>query len=350
MRRPQRTEILARFIAAAILFTAGLLPGCDFEKERPAADSAADSNDRTYRFPTRNVSGFRQLIAEAPVDNAEGLGYLFLPVGASESNKVPLMIILHGSGGTWGGRGARHMEFLRRNGIGALLVDTFSSRGLDKKDKYVQRLMEANFPDQLADAFAALNALQDHPLVDGDRIGVMGYSMGGTSTILAAYENLASASSASDARFALHVAFYASCIIQPEERVPTGAPVIALWGTMDGATPKSSCDGFLDVFESAGVFVETRWYEGAAHGWNGNRPARYYEDIPNFAPCDFRIHANGLVSEAKTGKTTATDEEMVAVSEFCVSYGYTIGRHEKTSELANQELLDAIGQHLKPPG
>ena len=101
------------------------------------------------------------------------------------------MIILHGSGGTWGGRGARHAELLCQNGIGALLIDTFTNRGLSKKDKYIPRLMEVNFPDQLADAFCALNALQSHPFVDENNIGVMGYSMGGISTILAAYENIA---------------------------------------------------------------------------------------------------------------------------------------------------------------
>ena len=72
-----------------------------------------------------------------------------------------------------------------------LSIDTFASRGLGKKDQYIQRLMKVTFPDQLADAFGALDALQRHPLIDGDRIGVMGYSMGGATTSLAAYESIA---------------------------------------------------------------------------------------------------------------------------------------------------------------
>ena len=62
---------------------------------------------------------------------------------------------------TWGGMGSRHAELLSQNGIGALVIDTFFSRGLSKKDKYIQRLMEANFPDQLVDA-ELLETIQQH--------------------------------------------------------------------------------------------------------------------------------------------------------------------------------------------
>ena len=97
-----------------------------------------------------------------------------------------------------------------------------AKNGISKKDQYIPRLMEANFPDQLSDAFRALNTLQSHPFVDGNRIGIMGYSMGDASAILAVYGNMATASSKNSVRFALHIAFYAPCIIQPSKRVPTG--------------------------------------------------------------------------------------------------------------------------------
>jgi dienelactone hydrolase len=347
MRKTFRIKTVNPFVVSMGFICAFIFLGCDHETNHTTKNLSADVDYATYRFPTRNVSGFRELIIEDFTSNAEGIGYLFLPVEASQTNKVPLMIILHGSGGTWGGREARHAEYLSQNGMGALVIDTFYSRGLTKNDKYIPRLMEANFPDQLADAFAALNSLQRHPFVDGNKIGIMGYSMGGISTILAAYENIGVACSKNSVRFALHVAFYAPCIIQPSKRVPTGAPVIALWGLEDGATPKSRCDGFLKGFEKEGSFVKTIWYEGAPHGWNGIKPAKFYKNVPNFAPCEFLIHENGQITEAKTGKTTDTDKEMIENSENCVDFGYSIGRHDKTNELADTELLKAINQHLK---
>lgn len=313
-----------------------------YANQKPSPDTISE----TFTFPTRNVSGFKELISGNGSSNHKGHGQLLLPKGASAVNKVPLMIILHGSGGTWAGREARHANILNQNGIGALIIDTFANRGLSRKDKYIPRLMEVNFPDQLTDAFAALNGLQRHPFVDGDKIGLMGYSMGGISTILAAYENIAAACSNMSDRFALHIAFYAPCIIQPEKREPTDAPVVALWGLEDESTPRSSCDGFLSTFEKEGCLATTTWYEGAAHGWNGTKQVKFYKGVPNFAPCEFVIHDNGQVTERKTGKVSDTDRQLIETSEYCVDFGYSIGRHDKTNELANAELLKAINQHM----
>lgn len=323
-----------------------ILLGCNHKIDYSDQKSPTAISNETYTFPTRNVSGFKELVTGDRSSNFEGFGYLSLPKNASSANKVPVMLILHGSGGTWGGREIRHAEVLNQNGIGALIVDTFTNRGFSEKDKYIPRLMEVNFPDQLADAFGALNALQSHPYVDGDNIGLMGYSMGGISTILAAYDNIAAVSSNSNLRFALHIAFYAPCLIQPSKREPTGAPVIALWGLEDGVTPKSRCDGHLRAFEKAGCYVKTVWYEGTPHGWNGTKQPKFYKGVPNFAPCEFVIHENGQVTEKKTGETTDTDKKMIVNSEYCVDYGYFIGRHERTNELANEELLKAIKMHL----
>ena len=341
------TTIHLFFVVSMVFICVYIFIGCDYKTNYITSNLSTDLDYEIYRFPTRNVAGFREFVTECSIPNAEGIGYLFLPSEASEANKVPLLIILHGSGGTWGGRGARHAEFLNQNGIGALVIDTFASRGLSKKDKYIQRLMGVNFPDQIADAFGALNALQSHPLVDGNKIGIMGYSMGGASAILAAYENIANSCTKKSMRFALHIAFYAPCIVQPSKRVPTGAPVIALWGMEDEATPKSRCDGFLKAFEKEGCLVQIKWYEGSPHGWNGIKPAKFYKSVPNFAPCEFIINENGQITESKTGKTTDTDKQMIENSEYCVGFGYFIGRHDKTNELANLKLLETIEQHLK---
>ena len=88
-------------------------------------------------------------------------------------------------------------------------------------------------------------------------------------------------------------------------------------------------------------------YEGAPHGWNGMKPAKFYKSVPNFAPCEFLIHENGQITETKTGKTTDTDKQMIENSEYCVDFGYSIGRHDKTNELADTELLKAINHYMR---
>ena len=303
----------------------------------------------TFRFPTRDVEGFQDLMTGDNAYDAKCLGTLYLPSNASRENKVAVMVILHGSGGEWSGRGADHAEFLVQHGIGAFIVDTFVSRGLKKKDKYIQRLIKVNFPDQLTDAFAALEVLHTHPFVDGNRIGVMGYSMGGITTILAAFEEIAQNSSRSKIKFALHVSFYAPCIIQTENGRGTGAPIFCLWGEEDETTPRSRCEELVKHLQDGGSSVKAIWYPDAAHGWNGKKPMKFYESVPNFSPCRFIIHSDGSVIEKVTAMKSITDKKFIENSEHCVGFGYTIGRHDETHIKANKALITAIETYMPDP-
>jgi dienelactone hydrolase len=312
--------------------------------------SLEDGKVGTIKFPTRNVTGFQDMVIGEKAFNSKSIGTLYLPTEASKENKVAVMVILHGSGGEWSGRGRTQAEFLMKNGIGAFVIDTFEGRGLKKKDKYIQRLMKANFPDQLTDAFAALDLLQTHPLIDGNRIGVMGYSMGGISTILSSFEKIASSCTKTNIRFALHVSFYAPCIILPQEgEKTTGAPFVGLWGNEDETTPKSRCVELIEYLRNGGSLVREIWYPNAAHGWNGNTPMKFYKDVPNFSPCRFTILSDGSIIEKMAGKESITDEKMIENSEYCVEFGYTIGRHETTHEQANEILLETIKTYMPNP-
>lgn len=315
-------------------------PGC--QAKPPLTVTLTNGQIGELRYPTRNVTGFQDLISGDKTFDSNTLGTLYLPAGASPENRVPVMVILHGSGGEWSGRGKAHAEFLARHGIGSLVVDTFVGRGLTRKVKYIRRLLSVNIPDQLADGFAALELLQTHPFVDGSRIGLMGYSLGGMSTILASFETIARNASSGNHRFALHVSFYAPCIIFPENGRGTGAPVVCLWGEKDEATPKAGCLEMIDFMQKGGNQVQAVWYAQAAHGWNGRTPMKFYESIPNFAGCRYIIRQDGSVLEQETNLISNTDKEFITNSEQCVGYGYTIGHHEETDLKSKQALLEAI--------
>jgi hypothetical protein len=65
---------------------------------------------------------------------------------------------------------------LADNGIAALLVDNFKPRGISEDMPYALKIMGTSEFDAVADAYAALKALNKHPAIDGWRIGVMGFS------------------------------------------------------------------------------------------------------------------------------------------------------------------------------
>lgn len=299
-----------------------------------------------FTFPTRNVTGFPDMASENKQYNSTTLGSLVLPPAAGPGNKVPVMVILHGSGGEWSGRGRDMADFLAAHGVGGLVVDTFGGRGLTKKDKYISRLMEVNFPDQLTDAFAALDLLQTHPAVDGARIGVMGFSMGGASAVLASFEQIAAWAAVGESRFALHVAFYAPGVIFPEQGTGTGAAVVCLWGRRDEATPLLHCRDMMEYLDKGGNPVQAFWYPEAAHGWNGRTAMKYYKGFPNFAGCRWTIGSDGKILEENAELIAITDRELIANSERCVSFGYTIGHHTETDAKSKEDLLRVIREFM----
>ncbi len=83
-----------------------------------------------------------------------------------------------------------------------------------------------------------------------------------------------------------------------------------------------------------------------AHSWNSQSPMKFYKNIPNFAPCDLIINSDGSIIEKNTDLTSSIDKELIENCEQCVSWGYTVGRHETTSQKANKALLNAIETYL----
>ena len=299
-------------------------------------------------YETREVEGFRDLIGGSKAGAFEIVSDLYLPVGMGSAGMgpFPAMVILHGSGGEWGGRGKRHAEFLIENGIAALVVDTFEARNLTRDTRYIARLQQANLPDQIVDAFAALAMLKTHPKVDADRIGVMGYSMGGVAALLAAHAVIADPLTHNGAGFSLHVGFYPPCFVTTADTRTTGAEIVALWGTEDKSTDRPACETYMESLETGGSRVETHWMEGAVHAWNSLSPVKFFPTAPRGSPCHYVVNADGTVREMVTAQAASTDRSFMNVLADCSSEGYSIGYNADADAAANRILLDAIRRFL----
>ena len=87
------------------------------------------------------------------------------------------MLILHGSGGV-DGRGAFYAKALQEAGIATLEITMFPPGGRPRTGT------KATMPR----AAAALRWLPAQPTVDGQRLGVMGFSWGGSMSVLMSSE------------------------------------------------------------------------------------------------------------------------------------------------------------------
>lgn len=193
---------------------------------------------------------------------------------ARNENGLPAVVVLHGSAGI-DSRGRFYIEALNRAGIATLEVDMWTPRGvtggLDRPP-----LPTLTVPD----AFSALAFLAAHPEIDGQRIGLVGFSWGGAVTMLAA-TNFYTQQFGGGHRFAAHVAHYPVCWAY-SAGFPgvffydlTGEPVLIQIGDRDdydeGAGP---CQALAAGFDN----VEVAVYRNAYHAWDRLEPPITVQD------------------------------------------------------------------------
>jgi dienelactone hydrolase len=140
--------------------------------------------------------------AKAPKIKVE----LLLPDDAKE--KVPVMIIMHGSGGVSDRREFAYAREFLKLGVGGAIVDSFGSRGIKSTVRDQTQLASV---EMLADAIDTLRTLAKHPAVDPNKIGIIGYSKGGTVVIKAALRRYLEPLTKNELKFALTIAVYPWC-------------------------------------------------------------------------------------------------------------------------------------------
>ncbi|HUM17765.1 MAG TPA: dienelactone hydrolase family protein [Candidatus Nitrosotalea sp.] len=241
----------------------------------------------------------------ASVDRPEGIG------------PFPAIVILHdcsGLGPRSSGAPARWSRELVARGYVVVVPDSFTTRGRPDgvcTDASPARA-DVSPSRRVHDAYATLAYARSLPYVDGRRVGLMGGSHGGTTTL----QSMTAPESTGEplardkrAGFLAAVALYPSC------RVPLGrwrgdgtgtyravAPVLILIGDKDDWTPAEPCRMLAASARAADPPVAIRVYPGAHHSFDSDRPVRYV--------------ATRVNSSAPTGRgaTTGGDPEAWADS------------------------------------
>ncbi len=195
---------------------------------------------------------------------------LNLPSGGS---RLPVVLIVHGSGGV-DGRGQFHAEALNAAGIATLEVNMWKPRGVTGPQNRPRHVM-----DTMPDVWGAWKFLADHPRIDPEKIGMMGFSWGGVASMLAAFD-LKPAGMPPElaaARFAAFAPFYPVCTLYMpgglarallEKGKPTGAPMLLQTGTRDDyEIHPLACQRMATEFPSLPLTLVM--IEGATHAFDG---------------------------------------------------------------------------------
>jgi dienelactone hydrolase len=262
---------------------------------------------------------------------------------------VPAMVIHHGSGGV-GERESRFAREIVAMGVAAVVIDSFKPRGVSST---VQDQSAVTGRDFNLDALMALKALAGNGRINPAKIGITGFSKGGTSTLMAAHEQLVVAAGIpAGLRYALHVPFYPSCSTQYYRPRTTGAPIYLLLGGADSYVGFEPCQTYGNALRAAGGRVEVTVFPNAPHGFDGGRP--YFDPRgENYARCVFQQQADRSWIERASGVTTiGTDGRpiqgaLAKAFAACKTLGVSGGPNDTAARQSMDDLKGYVRRHLQ---
>lgn len=326
------------FLLVAILFS--LVSGIGL---------AQTTDTITFTAPVfRTVSDFVNGNAERSVTIESRLQ---LPSSSSE-NKHAAAVILHTCSGP-GLADRRIGERLRREGFATLNLDSYKQRGW--KDGCDGSLP---FPylHQSADALLALKAIAKHSRVDPDRIAVIGASMGGHSTYMAAWSHAAKIYAGDGGlRYAAHVGFFPSSNFGFSGLELTGAPVLFLVGRDDDWTPLETIQRLVRYWKQSApeISLTVRDYP-TGHNWFTEGDQRYRPDVVVSGYCPIQIFLpqqqfgllgkGGELRDLGPASAFSQDARRQLKEEFdkCVSKGATVMPNAWAAERSLDDMISFL--------
>ena len=192
-------------------------------------------------------------------DSTEMIGYLAMDV--NDSFKRPGVLVVH----EWWG----HNEYSRQRadmladlGYVALAVDMYGdgkqAAHPDEAGEFAGMVM-GNFDEAKARFDAALETLKNHPNVDDDKIGAIGYCFGGSVVL-----SMANAGYDLDAVASFHGGL--GLPVMPDSGA-VKAKVLVANGADDQFVPEQQIEDFKAAMDAAGADYKFINYEGAVHSF-----------------------------------------------------------------------------------
>lgn len=157
---------------------------------------------------------------------------------------------------------------LARAGFVALAPDLYHGQAAEEPDEARKLAMGMDRARAVLDVQSAAKYLQSAHVAT-PKIGVVGWCMGGGLSLMAAAQDQAGA-------FGASVVFYGRPLTA-EEMASLKAPVLGLFGELDGGIPVEMVKGFEQALQTLGIPHDITIYEGAQHAFfNDSRPQIYH--------------------------------------------------------------------------
>jgi len=217
---------------------------------------------------------------------------------ASVPGRAPAIVLLHGCGGPYrrgevdrlSARMHGYAQLLNAEGVHVLVIDSFTPRG--ERELCTQRTgtRKVTQAHRRRDTLGALQWLAAQPEVDGSRLGLLGWSHGGSNVLASTNGRHAEVASAA-VRAAFAVAFYPGCEADLARGYRPTAALLMLLGAADDWTPAAPCQAL--VAQAGAPRPQLEIYAAAHHGFDGAAPVRLLKEVPNGARPGQGVHVGG---------------------------------------------------------
>ena len=216
------------------------------------------------------VSGIAQTI-NFPTEPAGGGGFLAAPATAG---KHPALIVIQ----EWWGVNdwvREQTERFARQGYVALAVDLYRGKAATTQDEAHELMRGLPHDRAMADLKAGFAYLAARKDVDGRRIGVIGWCMGGGYAL-----DLAVA----EPRLAAAVINYGHLMVDGKTIASIKPPLLGNFGAEDRGIPVADVKAFDAALKKAGKSSDIKIYEGAGHAFmNPNNTGGYVKSAADDA-------------------------------------------------------------------
>lgn len=238
-------------------------------------------------------------------DNVELVGYLFLP--KDTAFPAPGIVLMHGRAGAYSSaakgvytaktlsqRHRQRAEWWAGQGYAALIVDGFGPRGYPAgfgRHTYKDRPTELDETEvRPQDAYAGLLYLRSRREIAGARIGLMGWSNGGSTVLAAMADNAPGLDRIGGAAqgFRGGLALYPGCALKDKYKgglVPY-APTRIYAAELDEEVSPKICATLTERSKARGADLVLQIYPGAVHGFDDPAPARQADPANSAATRD----------------------------------------------------------------
>lgn len=270
-------------------------------------------------------------------------GMLVLPEKPARE-PLPAVVCLHGSMG-WRGHHHEHMVRWLERGMAVFRLHSFEAR---RVASVVEDQMAVTMSMLLVDAYRALELLAAHPRIDRERIGVTGWSLGGSVALYAAWEPVREALAPAQ-RFAAHLPFYPAAHLRMEEARWSHAPIRVLHGDADDYTPAHFASELADELRPLGVHIEVTRYANAHHSFDSIEPLAWLPNALRLGKRTTIVGRDGRsFTTARDGAPRYVDEPSQRAASFAAAAnrGAHVGGSWETRRAAFSDAAGFLAQSL----